>query len=38
MIRGPKPRARSGHAGDVPVAPDALPRCPAHLSDVARKE
>ena len=35
-MNGRKPRARSG--GDVPVPPDALPRCPGHLSDVARKE
>ncbi|AEI94195.1 putative phage terminase, small subunit [Roseobacter litoralis Och 149] len=38
MIRGPKPRARAGDLADMPVAPDALPRCPGHLTDVARKE
>ena len=41
MRQGRKPVARrrsSASAEDMPVAPDALPRCPAHLSDVARKE
>ena len=39
-IRGrkPKPVRRGANRDDVPVPPDALPRCPAHLSDVARKE
>ena len=38
MRRGPKPRARGKGTDDMPVAPDALPRCPAHLTEVARKE
>ena len=41
MRQGRKPVARrrsSASAEDMPVAPDALPRCPAHLTDVARKE
>jgi len=39
-IRGRKPRpVRRGERRDgVPAPPDALPRCPAHLSPVARKE
>jgi P27 family predicted phage terminase small subunit len=38
MRRGRKPFApRAGNPG-LPVPPDALPRCPAHLSAVARKE
>ena len=40
MRQGRKPvaRHRSSNTEDMPVAPDALPRCPAHLTDVARKE
>jgi hypothetical protein len=40
MRQGRKPvaRHRTPDTRDMPVAPDALPRCPAHLSDVARKE
>lgn len=40
MRQGRKPvaRHRSPDTRDMPVAPDALPRCPAHLTDVARKE
>jgi P27 family predicted phage terminase small subunit len=40
MRQGRKPiaRQRSPSSKDIPVAPDALPRCPAHLTDVARKE
>ena len=41
MIAGPKPRARARRSTKneaMPVAPDALPRCPPHLTDVARKE
>lgn len=38
MIRGPKPRALGCTSMDMPVAPNALPRCPAHLTPVARKE
>ena len=37
--RKPKPAALGGSkALEGPEPPDALPRCPAHLSDVARKE
>lgn len=37
-MRGRKPKsARRGDA-NIPTAPDALPRCPAHLSPIARKE
>lgn len=40
MPQGRKPiaRHRSPSAKEIPVAPDALPRCPNHLSDRARKE
>lgn len=40
MIAGPKPRARrrGKENRDMPVAPDALPRCPKHLTKVAAKE
>ena len=34
-MRGPKPRLGKGRS---PQAPDALPRCPAHLTPVAAKE
>ncbi|AZQ67636.1 phage terminase small subunit P27 family [Silicimonas algicola] len=39
-MRGPKPRpARPAGKDDThAVTPDALPRCPAHLGPVARKE
>jgi len=37
--RKPRPSALTGHRdAHEPVPPDALPRCPGHLSDVARKE
>lgn len=35
-MRGRKPRP--GSNADAPVPPDALPRCPGHLSRVAAKE
>ena len=35
-MRGRKPRP--GSNPDAPLPPDALPRCPAHLSPVAAKE
>ncbi|WP_112324489.1 phage terminase small subunit P27 family, partial [Oceanibium sediminis] len=35
-MRGRKPFARS--RGNAPKPPEALPRCPEHLSDIARKE
>lgn len=35
-MRGRKPRPKSGTMKNTPL--DALPRCPAHLSSVARKE
>lgn len=35
-MRGRKPRP--GSNTEAPTAPDALPRCPAHLTAVARKE
>ena len=41
MIRGrkPKPGALRGRGGErEPKPPDALPRCPDHLSHVAKKE
>ena len=34
-MRGPKPRLGKGRS---PQTPDALPRCPAHLTPVAAKE
>ena len=38
MMPGRKPKAVKRAARNAPSAPDALPRCPAHLSHVARKE
>ena len=38
MMPGRKPKAVKRAAKNAPTAPDALPRCPAHLSHVARKE
>lgn len=37
-MRGRKPYATRKGEATQPVPPDALPRCPPHLSDVARKE
>lgn len=38
MRRGRKPHPARRGDGTAPVGPDALPRCPAHLNDVARRE
>jgi len=35
-MRGPKPKPKAGTLANTSMG--ALPRCPAHLSDVARKE
>ncbi|WP_297767776.1 phage terminase small subunit P27 family [uncultured Roseovarius sp.] len=35
-MRGPKPKPKAGTMANTPMG--ALPRCPAHLSDTARKE
>jgi P27 family predicted phage terminase small subunit len=37
-MRGRKPNPARRDNRNLPNAPDALPRCPAHLSAVARKE
>jgi P27 family predicted phage terminase small subunit len=37
-MRGRKPLPQSRHAQDAPVVRDGLPRCPPHLTQVARRE
>lgn len=37
-MRGRKPLPQSRHAQDAPVVRDGLPRCPPHLTPVARRE
>jgi len=38
MVNGRKPRPRARDAADAPTIADGLPRCPPHLSPVARRE